>query len=92
MGKMTRGKIIGWLLRDNPRAARSDIEMYADLLLDYQAAQSNIDAHGAIVFHPKTGAPIDNPYLRVRAAATATMRKIRLDTSALWDSGGKGKK
>lgn len=75
------------LLRaDNPAAPEGDLVMYATALLEWRAASANIASHGTIVAHPRTGAPIDNPYLRVRAAAMATMQKlVRVKrTNRLW--------
>ncbi len=79
-----RAQILDALMRDNPRARSSDVAMYADAFVDYRTAQLNITANGSIVFHPRTGAPIDNPYIAIRDRAGALLRKIRLNTEALW--------
>lgn len=63
------------LAADNPKCRADLIAMYADAFADFHEAQSNIDAHGAIVAHPRTGQPMDNPYLKVKAAAGASLRK-----------------
>lgn len=68
----------------NPDEDWGQICIYADLYLDYQAAQANIDEHGTIVFHPKTGAPITNPFLVVRDSCGARLAKSNLDTGDLW--------
>lgn len=82
---MTRDDVVAALVRDNPRSPRDAIEIYATALLEYQAAAENIAKHGTIVFHPRTGAPIENPYLKVRAAAEASMLKCKLRaTAAVW--------
>lgn len=70
----------------NPRATSGHVRMYVDAFLDYRAAQENIDANGTIVFHPRTGAPIQNPYLPIRAAAMAAMLKLGLRADSLWTS------
>ena len=69
--KSTKATIVASLKADNPRASLADVTMYADAFLEYQAAQANIAEHGSIVFHPRTGAPIENPYLVVRDRAPA---------------------
>lgn len=65
------------LVRENPKARIIDLEVYADALRTYREAAVNIKQHGAVVFHPRTGAPIDNPYLKVQAAAGAVLLKMR---------------
>lgn len=85
MGEMTREQIIAAIKADSPRAKMSDIIIYADAYLEYQAAQANIAEHGSIVFHPRTGAPIENPYIKIRNSASATIRKIlAIKASELW--------
>ena len=58
--------------------------MYLHAFDEYKAAQANIAEHGAIVFHPKTGAPIENPYLSIRDKAGAKMLKLPLRSGDLW--------
>ena len=85
MGKVTnRDSIIATLRKSNPAARLDKLVMYADAAMEYNAAQANIAEHGAIVFHPRTGAPIDNPYLRVRNTAAATMLKIGIKCDDVW--------
>lgn len=85
MGEMTRDEVLSALGRDNPKAKAGDIVMYADAFMEYQAAQANIAQHGSIVFHPRTGAPIDNPYMRVRDKAGALMRRMKIvKADAIW--------
>lgn len=79
-----RAAILAVLQAANKTARASDIAMYADAFVDYRTAQLNITANGSIVFHPRTGAPIDNPYIAIRDRAGALLRKIRLNTEALW--------
>lgn len=71
------------LTKDN-RGRDADIAMYAHAFVDYETAQANIAEHGAIVFHPRTGEPIENPYLKIRDRAGVTMRKLELRDGALW--------
>lgn len=79
-----RDVILSMLKRSNMNAKASDIAMYADAFIEYRTAQLNIAEHGSIVFHPRTGAPIDNPYIGIRDRAGALLRKIRLNTDRLW--------
>lgn len=57
---------IGAELRtDNPGVSEIMLEMLSDALWLYAKAANNVRENGAIVAHPRTGAPIENPYLRV---------------------------
>lgn len=85
MAQVSKQEAIAALREANPSAKAQDLELYANAWMDYQTAQANIDEHGTIVFHPKTGAPIENPFFKIRAAAAAQLQKIpRLKTDALW--------
>ena len=68
----------------NPRALPAEVAIYADAFAEYASAQSNIAEHGAVVFHPKTGAPIENPYLPIRDKAAAKMLRLALRSGDLW--------
>lgn len=87
MAEMTREALVAVLRRDNPQARIDHIHMYADCFLSYQQAAANIAAQGAIVAHPRTGAPMENPYLKVQLAAMAGLRKLSQirQVNALWD-------
>ncbi|MBK5204914.1 MAG: hypothetical protein JJD98_05760 [Polaromonas sp.] len=73
---MNREEVIGVLRRDNPGARGDDVSMYADCFMDYKEAADNIAKNGNIVLHPRTGAPIENPYIKVKASAMNQLRKI----------------
>lgn len=77
MGKMTLEQVRNLLSEQNEDAPPADIAMYADAYMDYQEAVENIRENGNIVFHPRTGAPIDNPYAAVKKRAIDQMRKFR---------------
>jgi len=77
MGQITRAEIVSILSTDNPGARADDVAMYADAFLDYREASANIRQHGNIVLHPRTGAPIENPYLKVKAQASRALQAIR---------------
>lgn len=61
------------LKKDNKNVNASILRVYIDALSVYLEASKNIRMHGAIVSHPKTGSPIENPYLKVQAACGKTV-------------------
>lgn len=61
------------------------MRIYAGAYVTYREAETNIAERGAINSHPRTGSPLENPYLKVRSGAAATLKKIRLKTGDLWD-------
>lgn len=81
---LTKDEVIAALRAENPRAPAGFLQMYADAFAEYQTAQANIDEHGPVVFHPRTGAPIDNPYLKIRNGAAAALQKLPLKADRLW--------
>jgi phage terminase small subunit len=66
------------LRAENTAARPALLVTYLDALNTYREAQANIDANGAIVFHPRTGAPIENPYLAVRDRAARVLVAAKL--------------
>ena len=50
--------------------------MYAAAFADYREAQYSITKNGAVVANPRTGAPITNPYLKVRDAAENKLLRL----------------
>ena len=85
---MTREQARAFLIRSlsslNPRGRPDDIAIYADAFLDYAEASDNIAKNGNVVLQPRTGTPIENPYIKVKAQAISTIRKIRLKVGDLW--------
>lgn len=77
MGKITREEALAILMAENP-SRRHVVEMYLGCFFTYLEAQDNIERNGAIVAHPRTGTPIENPYLKVRSEAMKDMRKLAL--------------
>ena len=65
------------LRAENPKAKEIDIEVMSMTLKTYFEASSNVKKNGAIVSHPRTGAPIENPYLKIQAAQAAQLAKMR---------------
>ncbi len=68
------------------RGAKRDRSVYyADAYVEYQEATKNIEEHGTIVQHPRTGNPIENPYLAIRDRALKKLLSIRgVNTEGLW--------
>lgn len=80
---MTRDEVIEVLLKN--RVHQDMAVQYADVYLEYMKSTENIAEYGLIVQHPRTGNPIENPYLRIRDRAEkklARMRNIKAD--GLW--------
>lgn len=69
--------ILTELKQDNPQARLADLQIYANALRLYHEASNNIAEKGAICQHPRTGTPIDNPYLKVQAQQGAILLKMR---------------
>jgi len=73
------------LLRDTNEDASEDlVRLYVDTWAIYTDAQANLDENGAVCQHPRTGQPFENPYLKVRDRAMASLLTIRIDADALW--------
>lgn len=60
----------------NPKARPDEICLYAEAYVEYQQASGHIAEHGPIITHPRSGVPMDNPYIKVRAAAIDRMTKL----------------
>lgn len=69
--------ILAALREENPQKRAIDLRVYADALATYREASRAIAASGAIVMHPRNGTPIENPYVKVRANAAATLAKMK---------------
>jgi len=70
------GEVARRLREANPNATAQQVALYADAFCEYQAAAANIRKHGSIVYHPRTGAPVDNPFVKVRDAARRTLEAM----------------
>ncbi len=66
------------LRRDNPRATAVTLRLYADTLRTYLEAAASVREHGAIVSHPRTGSPIENPYLAIMQRQGAALQKMKV--------------
>lgn len=82
----TSAEVMALLRADNPHAPMGDLRMYTDAFLLYRTAAENVARLGSVVAHPKTSAPMPNPYLPVMAAQTRTMQSLRrvAKTDRLW--------
>ncbi len=82
-----RDEVVAYLREENPSASLQAVVMYADAFSEYRAAMANIREHGSVVLHPRTGAPCDNPFLKVRDNARKAClelgRRLR-EVDALW--------
>lgn len=66
-------------------AGRDRAVMYADAFLEYVKASDNLSEYGLIISHPRTGAPVPNPYLVIRDRALKKLSNMRdIDAAALW--------
>jgi hypothetical protein len=83
MGEVTRADAIKKLAKLNPRMSPDKIRIYVDAMLTYQEASRNIEQCGAVTAHPRTGAPLENPYLKIRAAAGKTLAAFHVQTGDL---------
>lgn len=85
MEQVDKAALLAHLRALNPRYSPADIAIYVDAVAEYRQAQANIDEHGTIVMHPRTGAPITNPYGEIRDRAARVIAKHpRLNTGNLW--------
>ena len=82
---MNHADVVAGLLK---RGTRLDVAVqYADAFLEYHEASANIQAQGAMVLHPRTANPIENPYLKIRDRALVKLQRMtRVDSAFLWGS------
>jgi len=84
---MTNETIRDLIRKDNPQGSAATIEMYVHQFATYIEAEENIQQNGVIVSHPRTGQPIENPYLKIRTTAQQSMQKTRmLKVNKLWET------
>ena len=79
---MEKVEIRRLLKKANPRAPSAKIEIVAALCALYLEAAKNVEANGAIVAHPRTSAPMENPYLSIlekQGRALFALRGINVD-------------
>jgi phage terminase small subunit len=74
MGEVDRDGIIADLVTRGTR--RAVAAQYVDAFLEYREASRNIREQGAMVLHPRTANPIENPYLVIRDRALQKLQKM----------------
>ena len=75
MEQITRQFSVRELRKANPRAKPADIALFADAFVAYSEATLNLARFGVIVAHPRTGQPMENPYLAIQATARNFLAK-----------------
>lgn len=65
------------LRKDNPTVREMDLRIYADAMRTYSEAAKNVATNGAICTHPRTGSPMENPYLKIQAQQGAILTRMR---------------
>ena len=63
----------------NPLIHPDELRVYLDAKKTYEEAMENITKNGSVNAHPKTGAPIVNPYLAIRDLCGKTIVKFHRD-------------
>lgn len=77
--------VLAELRKDNKRVPETVLRIYADALRIYAQAAANVAEYGAVCAHPKTGAPVENPYLKIQAAQGAVLAKFpRMNVARVW--------
>lgn len=74
--------VLAELRKDNAGKKDTDLQIYADAMRIYAEASKNVKENGAICAHPRTGTPLENPYLKVMGAQgkiLSAMRHIKGD-------------
>jgi hypothetical protein len=83
---MTRDEIVAELVKRKTPADQA--VQYADAFMEYQTASANIEKSGAVCSHPRTGAPMLNPYLPIRDGALKKLQNMRnVKADFLWAAG-----
>ncbi len=90
MEQMTRDEVVKLLMQHNTEDMTAQVVMYASSFVGYLEAEENISRNGIIVAHPRTGSPIENPYLKIRSEAMREMKRFPLleGISELWKAAG----
>jgi hypothetical protein len=75
--KITLDNLRKWIKEENPAAKIGDVEQYSHQLLTYFEASLSVLVLGAIVAHPRTAAPMENPHLKQRNQSMSAMQKLK---------------
>jgi phage terminase small subunit len=87
MAKITRWLAKAMLEKANP--GRADlVHLYLDQFMAYIEANDQLAAAGSVITDPKSGQPVQNPYLIARQAARRAMLEMRQvkGTGGLWSA------
>lgn len=76
MAQVTVDDLIAMLRAENPEAGEATLLVYADALRTYVEATTNVNDLGAVVAHPRTGAPIENPFVNVRTQHGKVLERL----------------
>ncbi len=79
MGKITTPMTLQEMQNRNPAINVRVLAVYCDALKLYEEATANLAKNGALSGHPKTGAPMVNPYLAIRDAASKAICRFHKD-------------
>ena len=83
MADLNKSEVIQLLIDEGIRIDLAN--QYADAFLEYMKATQNIDQFGVIVTHPRTGNPIENPYLVIRDQALKKLQAMEtVQCDQLW--------
>jgi len=77
MAALTQSEVLALLAAENPARRSTDLHVYADALRVYCEAADNVARLGAVVLHPKTASPLENPYLKVQERNGKLLREMR---------------
>ena len=83
MADLNKAEVIQLLVDEGIRIDLAN--QYADVFKEYMEATHNIDEFGIIVSHPRTGNPIENPYLVIRDRALKKLQAMEtVQCDQLW--------
>lgn len=71
--------VLNELMADNPDFPAMRLKIFADAMDVYYEASANIKKNGSVCVHPRTGTPIENPYLKIRAEQSKILAKLPWD-------------
>jgi len=84
---MDADTILSALDAHNEGVARVSLRMFADAVATYVEADENVRLNGAVVAHPRTAQPMENPYLSVRSSAWRVISSMpHIDSTGVLDA------
>ena len=83
MTELSKVEIVNYLVAKGFRADIATI--YADQFISYRYATKKIEEDGLMVNHPRTGNPMENPYVAIRTKTIPILEKLGNEhCEALW--------